>query len=74
MKQFDKLELEIVNSKSPINEIHTFILKTASYVIRKNVTLKDNKTIEFTVNQKILIKKSEGKFLRRFFKVDILNM
>lgn len=64
MKQFDKLELEIVNSKSPLNEIHSFILNTASYVIKKNVTLKDNETIGFTANQKILIKKSEGKFLQ----------
>lgn len=63
LKDFNKLELEIINSKSSLDEIHTFILNIASYVIKKNIALKDGETIGFTADQKILIKQSEGKYL-----------
>lgn len=63
MSDFDKLELEIINSKASLDEIHTFILNTASYIIKKNVKLKEGETIGFTAEQKILIKQSEGKYL-----------
>ncbi len=63
LKDFNKLEMEIVNSKLEIEELYNFILNITSYVIQNDIIFKSGETLGYTENQKIPIISSKGEFL-----------
>jgi hypothetical protein len=60
LKEFGYDELEILNSKYPIEEIQGMLFNISHYVIQGDVTLKDGETIGLTADQKIKIVRSKG--------------
>lgn len=63
LKDFQKQEMEIIDSAQSLEELYNFILNITSYVIDHNVTLKDGETIGSTAEQKIAITSSKGQFV-----------
>lgn len=63
LESFNKLELEIVNSKLELEEIFSFIMNISDYVIRNNVSFKDKETVGFSADHKIEISISKGEFV-----------
>lgn len=60
---FDKLEIEIINTKLGLEELHSFLSNICAYVINSNVTFKSGETLGYTAEQKIKITKSKGQFV-----------
>jgi len=63
LADFGKLEMEIVNSKHPLNELQDLMFNLSHYVILSDVTLNDGETIGMSETQKLKISKSKGKYL-----------
>lgn len=63
MKDFNKLEMEIINSKLEMEELYNYVLNISSYVIQNNIAFKSGETLGYTENQKILITTSKGIFV-----------
>lgn len=60
---FDKLEMEFINVKLDLEEMHSFLSNICAYVINSNVTFKSGETLGYTAEQKIKITKSKGQFV-----------
>jgi hypothetical protein len=60
---FDKLEMEFINVKLDLEEMHNFLGNICAYVINSNVTFKSGETLGYTADQKIKITKSKGQFV-----------
>lgn len=60
---FGKLEMEFVNVKCGLEEMHSFLVNICAYVINSDVTLKSGETLGYTADQKIKIIMSKGKFV-----------
>lgn len=60
---FDKLEMEFINVKLDLEEMHSFLSNVCAYVINSNVTFKSGETLGYTAEQKIRITKSKGQFV-----------
>ena len=63
LADFNKKEMEIVNSTHSLKELRELIFNLAHYVILSDVTLKAGETIGVTENQKLKITESKGKYL-----------
>ncbi|MGV3586638.1 MAG: DUF4261 domain-containing protein [Adhaeribacter sp.] len=63
LADFNKKEMEIVNSRHSLEELNEMIFNLAHYVIENDVTLKDGETIGISAEQKLRISESKGKFL-----------
>lgn len=63
LKAFDKLEMEFINTKLDLEEIHSFLSNICAYVINSNVTFKSGETLGYTADQKIKITKSKGQLV-----------
>ena len=63
LKDFGKKEMEIINSKSSIEDISEMMYNLSHYVLAYNVNLKSGETIGLSAEQKIKITESKGKFL-----------
>jgi hypothetical protein len=63
LKDFQKTEIEIVNSKLSLEELFDFLFNISSYIIENNIILKNGETIGLTADQKIPIKLSKGQFV-----------
>ena len=63
LKDFQKTEIEIVNSKLSLEELFDFLFNISSYIIENNITLKNGETIGLTADQKAPIKLSKGQFV-----------
>jgi hypothetical protein len=61
---FDKKEIEIINSKLDLENLYNLLFSFSSYIINRDVTLKDGETIGFTAEQKIGIRWSKGEFVK----------
>lgn len=57
---FGKKEIEVLDTDIEIDELYTFLIDVADYVITSDVKLNDGETIGFSVNQKIPLTVSEG--------------
>lgn len=62
LKEFGKLEMEIIDSQISLEEIYDLLLNICSYLIKSNVTFQSGQTLGFTAEQKIKITKSQGIF------------
>lgn len=60
---FDKLEMECINTKLNLEELHSLLGNICAYVISKDVTFKSGETLGYTAEQKIRITKSKGQFV-----------
>jgi hypothetical protein len=63
LADFNKKEMEIVNSSHSLEDLNEMVFNLAHYVIENDVTLKDGETIGISAEQKLKIRESKGKFL-----------
>jgi len=63
LSDFNKKEMEIINSTHPHNELSEMMFSLVHYVIASNVTLKNGETIGMSEEQKLTITESKGKYL-----------
>ena len=58
-----KMEMEVIDSKIGLEEIHELMSNIASYVIGNNITFNNGETLGYTEAQKIKITRSKGQFV-----------
>jgi len=63
LQSFGKLEMEIINSKVEIEEIHSFLSNICAYVIDSDVTFRNGETLGYAANQKVKLTISKGVFV-----------
>ena len=63
LKEFNKIEIEILNSLKSLDEIRSFLFNMAHYVLEGDVTFKDGQTCGLSAGEKIAISLSKGKFI-----------
>lgn len=63
LKDFQKSEIEILDSKLSLEDLFDFLFNITSYVINNDIALKDGETIGLTAEQKISIKLSKARFV-----------
>ncbi len=63
LKDFGKMEMEIVNSSHSFAELQEMMFDLAHYVIASDVVLKDGETVGISAEQKLKITESKGKYL-----------
>lgn len=63
LADFGKLEMEIVNSKYPMDELIELMFHLTHYVIASNVILKNGETIGMSETQKLKLSITKGKYL-----------
>lgn len=63
LADFNKTEIEIIETKHSREEINEMMLNLVNYILVSDVTLKNGETIGFTEEQKLKITISKGKFI-----------
>ncbi|HKO80933.1 MAG TPA: DUF4261 domain-containing protein, partial [Chitinophagaceae bacterium] len=63
LTEFGKQEIEIINSKSGLEELYDFAGNIVEYVVGSDVTFKSGETLGYTADQKIKITSSKGVFV-----------
>lgn len=63
LKEFNKTEMEVLNSSKGLEEIRGFLFNIIHYVLDYDVTFKDGQTCELSEGERILISMSKGKFV-----------
>ncbi len=63
LKEFDKPEMEVLNSSMSLEEIRGFLFNIAHYVLDYDVTFEEGQTVGSTEDEKITILFSKGVFL-----------
>ena len=63
MKEFNKTEIEIVNSSQSLEDIRGFLFNIAHYVLEYDVIFRDGQTVGGSDEQKIAISFSKGQFV-----------
>jgi len=63
LKEFNKTEMEIINSDQGLVEIRKFLFNTTQYVLEYDVEFKDGQTCGMAAEEKIKISLSKGKFV-----------
>ena len=63
LADFNKSEMEIVNSKHSLEELNEIMYDLTHYVIAYDVVLRDGETVGFSEEQKLKVSKSKGKYL-----------
>lgn len=63
LKEFNKTEMEIVNSSKTLEEIREFLFNITHYVLDYDVTFQDGQTVGGSEEEKVAISLSNGKFI-----------
>lgn len=63
LPEFEKQEMEVLQSPLDLPELFNFFTSIISYVINSNVTLRNGETLGYTEEQKIKITASQGFFV-----------
>lgn len=63
LKDFGKLEMEIIESTHSNEEIMELLYNLTSYILESNITLKNGETIGMSSEQKLKITKTKGKYI-----------
>lgn len=63
LKEFNKTEMEIVNSSKSLEDIRAFLFDIAHYVLDYDVTFQDGQTVGGSEEEKIAISFSKGQFV-----------
>ncbi len=62
LKSFGKKDLEILNSKKDIENLHELLFDMSAYVVKSNVTIKPGETVGRTAEEKIVVSKAKGEY------------
>jgi len=62
LNYFQKLEMEIIDSRLDLAEIYGILLNTCSYIVLNDITLKNGQTLGFTVDEEITLSISKAMF------------
>lgn len=60
LKEFDKKEIEIINSSKSLEEINEFLFNMAHYVLAYDVTFKNGQTCGMSENERFGVTESKG--------------
>jgi len=63
LTEFQKKEIEIIDSTLSLEELFDFLSNILSYIISNDITLKTGETMGMTIDQKIAIASSKGRFV-----------
>lgn len=63
LTNFQKQEMEIINSKLSLEELYDFLANITAYAIGSNVTFKSGETLGYTEDQQMKITSSKGQFV-----------
>ncbi len=63
LQNFNKDEIEVLDSQHSASEVFEFLIDIASYVVESDAILKDGETIGFSEEQKLPITKSKSRVL-----------
>lgn len=63
LKEFNKTEMEILNSSNNLEDIRGFLFNITHYVLDYDVTFQDGQTVGGSEEEKIAISLSKGKFV-----------
>jgi hypothetical protein len=63
LKEFNKQELEIIDSKLDLEDLYDFLGNIIAYILDNDVTLKSGETLGSSADEKISITASKGKFV-----------
>lgn len=63
LKEFNKTEIEVVNSSKSLEDIRGFLFNIAHYVLDYDVTFEDGQTVGGSEDEKIAIRHSKGQFV-----------
>ena len=63
MKEFNKTEMEVLNSSKSLEDIRGFLFNITHYVLDYDVTFQDGQTCGLSEEEKIAISVSKGKFV-----------
>lgn len=63
LKEFNKTEIEIVNSSQSLEDIRGFLFNISHYVLEYDVAFRDGQTVGGSAEEKIDISISRGKFV-----------
>lgn len=63
LQNFNKDEIEVLDSQHSASEVFEFLIDIASYVVESDAILKDGETIGFSQEQKLPITKSKSRVL-----------
>ncbi len=63
LKEFDKIEMEIIDSSKSIEDVSNFLFNMTHYVLDSDVTFKDGQTCGISADEVIPITFSKGKFV-----------
>ena len=63
LAQFNKTEMEIVDSGHSLEEIREFLFNMAHYVLEFDITFRDGETCGTSEEEKIKISYSKGKYI-----------
>ncbi len=63
LREFNKMEMEILNSPRSLEDIRGFLFNISHYVLDYDVTFQDGQTCGLSEKEKIAITVSQGKFV-----------
>ena len=63
LKEFNKVEMEILNSSRSLEDIRNFLFDIVHYVLDNDVTFREGETCGVSEEERIQISFSKGKFL-----------
>jgi hypothetical protein len=63
LKAFDKIEMEFLDAKLELHELHSFLTNICAYIINSDVNFQSGQTLGYTAEQKISISQSKGVFV-----------
>ncbi len=63
LKEFNKTEMEIVNSSQSLEDIRAFLFNIAHYVLEYNVAFQNGQTVGSSEEERIAISFSKGQFV-----------
>ncbi|MFT3680178.1 MAG: DUF4261 domain-containing protein [Ferruginibacter sp.] len=71
LEDFEKLEMEIVDSAHPMEELMEMMYNVTCYVLENNIEFRDGETVGMSAEQKLKLKISAGKYLEgKTLKID----
>jgi hypothetical protein len=63
LKEFDKVEMEVINSSRSLEDIRDFLFDIAHYVLDNDVTFHEGQTCGTTEDERVSIKFSKGELV-----------
>ena len=63
LKEFNKIEIEVVNSSRSLEDLRSFLFHIAHYVLRHDVTFQEGQTVGGSQEERISVKYSKGQLV-----------